>query len=89
MSKPAAIDGFRKSLAVLVAIDNYIGGVPVLQTPVSDAEKLAEVLRDDHGFDTGVVKNSDATFDKLKALLAGLAARVAAKRSPSAARTGW
>jgi len=75
MSKPAIVEGFTKSLAILVAIDQYVGGVPELHTPVADAEKLAEVLRG-HGFKTEVVKNTDATFNKLKALLAGLLTRV-------------
>ena len=76
MSKPAVVQGFRRSVAILVAIDDYVGGVPMLQTPVADAEELAEVLRDEHGFDVQIIKNVDATYEKLKALLADLKMRV-------------
>jgi hypothetical protein len=76
MSNPGIVEGFRRSLAILVAIDDYAGGVPVLRTPVADAETLAEVLQRDHGFETKVVKNTDATFAKLTALLADLQSQV-------------
>ena len=76
MSDPGTIAGFNRNLAILVAIDRYADGVPALRTPVADAEKLAEVLNCNHGFETEVVKNTGATFDKLKDLLADLLTRV-------------
>jgi WD40 repeat protein len=77
MSHPATIEGFTKSLAILVAIDSYLE-VPVLHTPVADAEKLAQVLREDHGFETELLRNEEATFDKLTEVLAGLVKQVGA-----------
>ena len=48
------MEGFAQSFAFLVAIDRYVGGVPELRTPVSDAEELAEVLHREHGFEAEV-----------------------------------
>lgn len=76
MNIPGAVEGFRRSFALLVAIDRYGNGVPELRTPVSDAEKLAEVLRRDHGFDVEVILDDKATLSALGALLDGLATRV-------------
>jgi uncharacterized caspase-like protein len=45
-----------------VAIDRYANGVPCLRTPVTDAEKLSEVLTGNHGFDTLVLENEGATL---------------------------
>jgi len=71
-----AIEGFNRSLAILVAIDRYGDGVPELQTPVADAEELAHVLSRDHGFETEIWANEKATLAGLRALLAALKARV-------------
>jgi len=73
MSERKPIEGFNRSLAFLVAIDRYGNGVPELVTPVSDAMKLAEVLERDHGFETRVIKNEDATNEALLKFLNGLA----------------
>jgi len=70
------MDGFTRSLAVLVAIDNYENGVPVLRTPVSDAEELANVLRRDQGFEAEVWRDQQATLEGLRRLLADLPKRV-------------
>jgi len=49
---PAAgrIEGFRRNLAVLIAINHYINGVPKLRSPVADAEGLAAILRQHQGY---------------------------------------
>jgi len=51
----SGLEGFRKSLAFLVAINRYSNGVPELQTPVVDAEALAEVLGRDHGYEAQIL----------------------------------
>ncbi|TJV38703.1 MAG: hypothetical protein E5Y02_28555 [Mesorhizobium sp.] len=75
MSPVERIEGFRKNLAILVAIDNY-ASVPTLKTPIGDAADLARVLHDSHGFDTEIVTDANATFDKLTELLASLPDRI-------------
>lgn len=49
------MDGFDRSLAFLVAIEDYDHGIPKLKTPVADATALAAVLRTLHGFQTEIV----------------------------------
>jgi hypothetical protein len=77
MSRPrkgasAHVKGFNTSLAILTGIDRYGGGVPMLRTPVSDATELGVILERDHGFQTEVITDEDATLDKLRDLFADL-----------------
>jgi hypothetical protein len=76
MATPARIEGFSSSLAVLIGIDQYADGVPVLRTPVHDATKLASILEQDHGFKAEAFVNEDATIEKLRRLFSDLATRV-------------
>ena len=46
------IDQFKSSLAVVIGIDAYGGGIPPLTTAVNDATRLAELLRAEHGYET-------------------------------------
>ena len=46
------IDQFQSSLAVVIGIDAYGGGIPPLTTAVNDATRLAELLRTAHGYET-------------------------------------
>ena len=57
----SGLAGFTGSLAFLVAIDHYGGGVPALRTPVADAEALADVLREVHDFEVKVLANEQAS----------------------------
>ena len=43
---------FTHSLAILIGIDAYSGGIPQLTTAVNDAARLAELLHDAHGYET-------------------------------------
>lgn len=70
------MQGFRRSLAVLVAVDRYGNGIPPLRTPVADAEKLAVILSRDHGFETEIIADENATRPHLQAFLADLQDRV-------------
>jgi hypothetical protein len=76
MNNHGAMEGFRRSLAFLIAIDGYGNGVPELRSPVADAKGLAEVLRQDHGFETEVVANEQATLAGVREFLAHLPNRV-------------
>jgi Caspase domain len=66
------IDGFSRSLAVLVGIDRYVNGVPPLRTPVADATNLADVLEREHGFEAKVVADEKATCVRLRRMLKAL-----------------
>jgi uncharacterized caspase-like protein len=68
----SGMEGFRKSLAFLVAINRYGNGVPELWTPVADAEALAEALHRDHGYEAEILRDEQATLDGLRAFLTGL-----------------
>jgi hypothetical protein len=68
--------GFTRSLAIFVAIDRYATGIPDLKTPVSDAEAVAQVLRQAHGFETEIIGNEKATARRLRSYLARLSKRV-------------
>ena len=70
------MEGFDRSVAVLIGIDHYENGVPRLRTPVSDAEALASVLRRDHGFEAQVHANEAATLDRIRTVLASLSGQV-------------
>lgn len=52
---------FRHSLAVVVGINDYHSGVPTLQTPAKDAQKIAEILQRQHGYKTHLLLNEKAT----------------------------
>ena len=43
---------FTHSLAVVIGINAYANGIPRLTTAVNDATRLAELLRDAHGYET-------------------------------------
>lgn len=60
---------FQRSLAVVIGIDDYRDGVPSLATPVNDAQALAEILRDRHGYDVELILNGAADLAALRHLL--------------------
>src|SRR5438874_2345746 len=66
------MEGFSRGLAFLIGIDAYRNGIPELHTPVADARSLAEVLGQQHGFETKVLVDADATLASLRGLLSGL-----------------
>ncbi|HMN29071.1 MAG TPA: caspase family protein, partial [Caldilineaceae bacterium] len=43
-------DGFARSLALLIGIDDYSNGLPKLTTAVNDARALADILHSEHGY---------------------------------------
>jgi WD40 repeat protein len=60
---------FQYSLAVVIGIDDYRNGVPSLKTPVNDAQTLAAILQDRHGYDVKLLLNEAANCTALKDLL--------------------
>ena len=51
---------FQRSIAFIVGIDNYRSGIPLLRTPVCDAQALAEILQNQHGYETYLLINEQA-----------------------------
>jgi WD40 repeat protein/tetratricopeptide (TPR) repeat protein len=75
-SNSYGLAGFRKSIAVFVAVETYGNGIPKLRTPIADANGLAEVLFQHHGFEVEIVSHELATLAALRALLTDLPRRV-------------
>jgi len=63
------VEKFQYSLAVVIGIDDYRNGVPSLKTPVNDAQTLATILKDRHGYDVKLLLNEEANGTALKDLL--------------------
>src|SRR5687767_10372247 len=61
--------GFRSSLAVVVGIDVYGGGIPPLMSAVNDARRLAALLEHDHGYRVRLLLDQDATGAGLQRLV--------------------
>lgn len=70
------MEGFRRSVAILVAIDRYENGVPPLRTPVGDADELAKVLSEEHFFETEIIVNEEAKAESLRARLLALQSQI-------------
>jgi Caspase domain len=66
------MDGFDRSLAVLIALNRYENGIQKLSSPRADAEALAQVLAQQHGFSIEQLKDDEATKPRLRALLGEL-----------------
>ena len=63
------VEKFQYSLAVVIGIDDYRNGVPSLKTPVNDAQTLATILKDRHGYDVKLLLNEEANGTALRDLL--------------------
>jgi WD40 repeat protein len=66
------MEEFSRSFGFFVGIDQYGRGIPKLKTPVSDARALARLLREQHGFETYLLTNEQATLAEMRALFEGL-----------------
>ncbi|MGE3471900.1 MAG: caspase family protein [Vicinamibacterales bacterium] len=60
---------FRRSIAVVIGIDQYTTGIPSLRTAVNDARRVGELLAGQHGYDVIAVVDAEATRARLVALL--------------------
>src|SRR5689334_22707228 len=67
----AGEDGdFRRSVAVIIGVDAYGGGIPTLQSAVGDASALAAILAKSHGYtDPILLVDEQATLAGLREVL--------------------
>jgi WD40 repeat protein len=66
----------KRSLAVVIGINEYSNGILRLETAVNDAQDLAELLRDKYGYQVLLLLNQDATQSRLNDLLAALTQKI-------------
>ena len=67
---------FKRNLAVVIGINQYTNGINPLQTAVPDAQKLADILTEVHGYKlihpdantSAPLLNTEATLSQLKTL---------------------
>jgi len=59
----------KRSLAVVIGIDQYSNGIPALQTPVNDAKEIAATLESKYEYQVVLMLNGDANNDKFNSLL--------------------
>src|SRR6266542_5499134 len=60
---------FHHSLAIVIGINAYAGGIPPLRSAANDARRLARILTDDHGYDVRLLLDEQATFASIIRLL--------------------
>ena len=60
---------FKRNLAFIIGINNYTNGISSLKTAVNDAKKLAETLREKHGYQVWVCLDEVATLSHLNQFL--------------------
>ncbi len=71
---------FQNNIAIVIGINAYIHGIPPLRTAVNDATRLAQILKDDHGFEVQLLTDAEATRAKLlERLQADLPQEIGAK----------
>ncbi|MBD2492295.1 caspase family protein [Aulosira sp. FACHB-615] len=63
---------FHRNLAIIIGINNYSNGIPELETPVADAEKLAKILQENYQYEVQILLNEKATLLQLTSLLTDL-----------------
>jgi len=62
----------KRSLAVVIGIDQYSNGIPALQTPVNDAKEIAATLESKYEYQVVLMLDGDANSDKFNSLLTAL-----------------
>ncbi len=60
---------FQRSIAVIIGINSYQGGIPALSTPLNDAKTLAQILQKQHDYTSYLVVDQAATRENLILLL--------------------
>ena len=53
---------FRRNLAIIIGINNYQHGIPTLRTATQDAEKIAKILQEQHGYKIWGLLDGQATL---------------------------
>lgn len=59
----------KRSFAVVIGVNNYINGIPRLETAVNDAGKLAKILTQEYEYKVLQLLDADVTQSKLNSLL--------------------
>ncbi|MBW4610489.1 MAG: caspase family protein [Hassallia sp. WJT32-NPBG1] len=59
----------KRSLAVVIGINQYSNGIPALQTAVNDAEEIAATLERKYGYEVVLMLDGDANNNKFNSLL--------------------
>ncbi|MCG6138144.1 MAG: caspase family protein [Nostoc sp. LLA-1] len=67
---------FHRNLAIIIGINNYSNGIPELETPVADAEKLAKILQENYQYEVQILLNEKATLLQLTSVLADLKQKI-------------
>ena len=62
------MNGFQRSFAVVVGIDQYQNGTPPLRNAVNDARAVSEVLELAHGYQVTLCLDQEATLSRLNTL---------------------
>ncbi|NEU73722.1 caspase family protein [Hassallia byssoidea VB512170] len=62
----------KRSLAVVIGIDEYSNGIPALQTAVNDAKEIAATLKSKYEYQVLLLLDGDANSDKFNSLLTAL-----------------
>ncbi|MCI5136978.1 MAG: peptidase C14, partial [Candidatus Electrothrix sp. AR1] len=52
---------FRRSLAIIIGIDQYTNNIPQLSTAANDARELKKILEDKHGYEVIILTDEKAT----------------------------
>lgn len=60
---------FAQSIAVVIGINAYFNGIPRLETARNDAEHLAKILEEEHGYSTRLLLDEEATHQHIRDLL--------------------
>ncbi|MGI8500579.1 MAG: eIF2A-related protein [Hassallia sp.] len=68
------MEEIKRSLAVIIGINEYGNGIPALKTAVNDAEKIAATLASIYEYQVLLLLDSDANSDKFSSLLTALEA---------------
>ncbi len=81
---------FKRNLAVVIGINQYINGIPELKTAVNDANQLALILEENYQYKVIRVLDGEATKDKLTSLFAAFDEQtLALPDSDSDVRSVW
>jgi WD40 repeat protein/energy-coupling factor transporter ATP-binding protein EcfA2 len=63
----------KRNFAVVIGINQYINGIPPLETAVNDASELAKILTEEYEYKVLQLLDTDATQSKLNGLLTAFA----------------
>jgi len=70
VAMPPDMHGFRRSVAVVIGIDAYVGDIPRLKSAANDATHLAQLLAEQHHYDrVKLLTNEQASCAVLRKLL--------------------